>query len=187
MQNDEPPQMILFLALLVLTVALIEWMAFRLVKRRWSHKKWWSTVSPIWIILTLSLWICFSLSIYNYEDWTVRLPGFVGLLSMAFFVNFFPKLILAIFQIIDDFRYSFQFATKKITKSDKVIPRATFLNYIGTGIAGVAFSGLLYGVVKGKYDYRVENISVKLNNLPQAFKGLRIVQISDAHLGSFVG
>jgi predicted MPP superfamily phosphohydrolase len=115
------------------------------------------------------------------------LPGFVGLLSMAFFVNFFPKLILAAFQVLDDFRYTFQFAAKKITKSDKTIPRATFLNYIGAGFAGVAFSGLLYGVVQGKYDYRVENIKVKLNNLPDAFKGLRIVQISDAHLGSFVG
>lgn len=187
MHNDEPPRMILFLALLLLTVALIEWMAFRLVKRRWNQKRWWSTASPIWIVLSFSLWVCFSLSIYNYEDWTVRLPGFVGLLSMAFFVNFFPKLILAAFQVLDDFRYTFQFAAKKITKSDKTIPRATFLNYIGAGFAGVAFSGLLYGVVQGKYDYRVENIKVKLNNLPDAFKGLRIVQISDAHLGSFVG
>ena len=187
MQNDEPPRMIFFLAVLVLSVALIEWMAFRLVKRRWSQKRWWSTASPIWIVLTFSLWVSFAFSIYNYEDWTVRLPGFVGLLSMAFFVNFFPKLILATFQVLDDFRYTFQFAAKKITKSDKTIPRATFLNYIGTGFAGIAFSGLLYGVVQGKYDYRVENIKVKLNNLPDAFKGLRIVQISDAHLGSFVG
>jgi predicted MPP superfamily phosphohydrolase len=173
--------------IMFLVISAIELMAFRLVKRRWNQKKWWSTASPIWIVVTISIWVCFSLSIYNYEDWTVRLPGFVALLSMVFFVNFFPKLILATFQVLDDFRYSFQFAAKKITKSDKTIPRATFLNYIGVGVAGVAFSGLLYGVVQGKYDYRVENIKVKLNNLPIAFKGLRIVQISDAHLGSFVG
>jgi predicted MPP superfamily phosphohydrolase len=187
MQPEESPNMLYVFGIMLLVLSTIEWMAFRLVKRRWSQKRWWSTASPIWIVLTFSLWVCFSLSIYNYEDWTVRLPGFVGLLSMAFFVNFFPKLILAAFQVLDDFRYTFQFAAKKITKSDKTIPRATFLNYIGAGFAGVAFSGLLYGVVQGKYDYRVENIKVKLNNLPDAFKGLRIVQISDAHLGSFVG
>ena len=179
--------MLYVFGIMLLVISLIEVMAFRLVMRRWSQKRWWSIASPIWIVLTLSLWICFPLSLYHYEDWTVRLPGLVALFSMAFFVNFFPKLILAAFQIIDDFRYSFQFAAKKITKSDKTIPRATFLNYIGAGFAGIAFSGLLYGVVQGKYDYRVENIKVKLNNLPQAFKGLRIVQISDAHLGSFVG
>ncbi len=187
MQPEEPPNMFYVFGIMLLVISTIEWMAFRLVKRRWSQKRGWSTASSIWIVLTFSLWVCFSLSIYNYEDWTVRLPGFVGLLSMAFFVNFFPKLILAAFQVLDDFRYTFQFAAKKITKSDKTIPRATFLNYIGAGFAGVAFSGLLYGVVQGKYDYRVENIKVKLNNLPDAFKGLRIVQISDAHLGSFVG
>jgi predicted MPP superfamily phosphohydrolase len=187
MEPEEHPNMLYVFGIVILVVSMIEVMAFRLVKRRWSHKRWWSITSPIWIVLTLSLWICFSLSIYHYEDWTVRLPGLVALFSMAFFVNFFPKLILAAFQILDDFRYSFQFAAKKITKSDKTIPRATFLNYIGAGFAGIAFSGLLYGVVQGKYDYRVENIKVKLNNLPQAFKGLRIVQISDAHLGSFVG
>lgn len=187
MQPEESPNMLYVFGIMLLVISTIEVMAFRLVKRRWSQKRWWSTASPIWIVLTFSLWVCFSLSIYNYEDWTVRLPGFVGLLSMAFFVNFFPKLILAAFQVLDDFRYTFQFAAKKITKSDKTIPRATFLNYIGAGFAGVAFSGLLYGVVQGKYDYRVENIKVKLNNLPDAFKGLRIVQISDAHLGSFVG
>lgn len=187
MQPEESPNMLYVFGIMLLVISTIEVMAFRLIKRRWSQKRWWSTASPIWIILTFSLWVCFSLSIYNYEDWTVRLPGFVGLLSMAFFVNFFPKLILAAFQVLDDFRYTFQFAAKKITKSDKTIPRATFLNYIGAGFAGVAFSGLLYGVVQGKYDYRVENIKVKLNNLPDAFKGLRIVQISDAHLGSFVG
>ena len=187
MQPEESPNMLYVFGIMLLVISTIEVMAFRLIKRRWSQKRWWSTASPIWIVLTFSLWVCFSLSIYNYEDWTVRLPGFVGLLSMAFFVNFFPKLILAAFQVLDDFRYTFQFAAKKITKSDKTIPRATFLNYIGAGFAGVAFSGLLYGVVQGKYDYRVENIKVKLNNLPDAFKGLRIVQISDAHLGSFVG
>ena len=133
--------------IMFLVISAIELMAFRLVKRRWNQKKWWSTASPIWIVVTISIWVCFSLSIYNYEDWTVRLPGFVALLSMVFFVNFFPKLILAAFQVLDDFRYTFQFAAKKITKSDKTIPRATFLNYIGVGVAGVAFSGLLMGLM----------------------------------------
>lgn len=187
MQPDEHPNLIAVLSVMLLIVTIIEWMAFRLVKRRWYQKKWWSVFSRLWIFFTVSLWVCFTISMVNYEDWTVRLPSIVAVFSMAFFVNFFPKLILAAFQVLDDFRYSFQFAAKKITRSDNPIPRATFLNYIGAGVASIAFSGLLYGVVQGKYDYRVENIKVRLQNLPNAFKGLRIVQISDAHLGSFVG
>jgi len=95
-------------------------------------------------------------------------------------------MVMAIFQLADDLRYTTQFAIKKVTRGDGKIPRATFINYLGAGLASVTFGALLYGVTKGKYDYRVENVKVPIDGLPKTFKGLRIVQISDAHLGSFV-
>jgi len=76
---------------------------------------------------------------------------------------------------------------KKVTKSKSPVSRASFINTIGTALGAVTLGSYLYGVGWGKYAYRVENIRVPLQNLPPAFKGLRIVQISDAHLGSFVG
>ncbi len=54
-----------------------------------------------------------------------------------------------------------------------------------TIIAGIPFITLLYGVTKGKYQYSVEKVKLEFNHLPSSFDGLRIVQISDIHAGSF--
>jgi predicted MPP superfamily phosphohydrolase len=45
---------------------------------------------------------------------------------------------------------------------------------------------MFYGIYRGKYDFRVCEESISFSNLPKSFNGLRIVQISDAHLGSFL-
>ena len=53
------------------------------------------------------------------------------------------------------------------------------------------FSGFLpffviaYGVFSAVYRFKVHHIKIEHEELPEAFKGLRIVQISDIHLGSF--
>ncbi|MEG1934844.1 MAG: metallophosphoesterase, partial [Rikenellaceae bacterium] len=43
----------------------------------------------------------------------------------------------------------------------------------------------LYGVTIGRYDYKITHRNVVINDLPKSFKGFKIVQISDLHLGSF--
>jgi predicted MPP superfamily phosphohydrolase len=44
----------------------------------------------------------------------------------------------------------------------------------------------MYGVVKSAFDYNLIRVKLKTPNLPEAFNGLRIVQISDIHSGSFI-
>jgi predicted MPP superfamily phosphohydrolase len=46
--------------------------------------------------------------------------------------------------------------------------------------------GFIYGMVKGAYKYRVHNVKVPSPNLPDAFNGFKIVQVSDIHTGSFM-
>jgi predicted MPP superfamily phosphohydrolase len=45
---------------------------------------------------------------------------------------------------------------------------------------------MLYGMVRGAFNYKVHRVKVSLPNLPESFVGLRIVQISDLHIGSFI-
>jgi predicted MPP superfamily phosphohydrolase len=52
-------------------------------------------------------------------------------------------------------------------------------------MAAIPFASLLYGMVKGAYDYRVKRITLKFPNLPEAFDGMVMGQISDLHTGSF--
>ena len=63
--------------------------------------------------------------------------------------------------------------------------RKKFISQLALSIAAVPFIGLLYGMVKGKYDYRVHRIKLKFAALPDAFNGFTITQISDIHCGSF--
>jgi hypothetical protein len=46
--------------------------------------------------------------------------------------------------------------------------------------------GFIYGMVRGAYRYRVHRVQVPSKNLPDAFHGFKIVQVSDIHTGSFI-
>jgi len=56
---------------------------------------------------------------------------------------------------------------------------------MGYFLAAVPFASVLYGVTKGKFNYRIVHEKIRFANLPESFKGLKIVHISDMHLGSF--
>lgn len=63
--------------------------------------------------------------------------------------------------------------------------RRRFLSIIAMGIAAIPFSALLYGMYRGKYDFRVLKYELEFEDLPEAFHGYQITQISDIHSGSF--
>ena len=71
------------------------------------------------------------------------------------------------------------------TKEFSLPQRRRFLSTIAMGIAALPFSALLYGMVKGKYNFRVLKYNLEFDDLPQSFDGYRITQISDVHSGSF--
>jgi predicted MPP superfamily phosphohydrolase len=187
MTRPEPNEELIGLGIFLVFITLIEWMAFRLLKRKFDERSWWKTFSVFYRAAAVMIWVCFIVSLINYDEWLVRLPSWGNVFSIAFFVNMLPKLFMAIFQLLDDLRYAGAFSVKKVTKSENPISRSSFLNTMGAGIGALTFSGVSYGVLWGKYAYRVERVPVSIKNLPSSFKGLRIAQISDAHLGSFVG
>ncbi|MCG2460305.1 metallophosphoesterase [Flavobacteriaceae bacterium F89] len=63
--------------------------------------------------------------------------------------------------------------------------RRRFLSTIALGIAAIPFGALLYGMYKGKYNFKVLKYTLEFDDLPDAFDGYRITQISDVHSGSF--
>jgi predicted MPP superfamily phosphohydrolase len=67
-------------------------------------------------------------------------------------------------------------------------PRRQFLAQATAGSAFlIASSSSLYGALKGRYDYSVEEVVVKIPGLPRALDGFSIAQLSDVHIGVFVG
>jgi len=67
----------------------------------------------------------------------------------------------------------------------KGISRSEFLTRAGILVAAAPLIPISWGVLSGAYDYRVRRQKLYLPNLPKAFDGMRIGQLSDIHSGSF--
>jgi predicted MPP superfamily phosphohydrolase len=66
--------------------------------------------------------------------------------------------------------------------------RRLVLERIGGAAAFVASSGALaWGALRGRYEWTVEEVPIRLPQLPRALDGFTIVQLSDLHVGTFVG
>ncbi len=65
------------------------------------------------------------------------------------------------------------------------IPRSEFMAKVVLGLGAVPFVALLWGMVRGATDYQVRRVVLKYPNLPPAFDGFKVLQISDLHTGSF--
>lgn len=63
--------------------------------------------------------------------------------------------------------------------------RRKFVTQIGIGLAALPFVSLIYGVIKGRYDFKIHKVTIKSKDLPKAFDGFKIAQFSDLHSGSF--
>jgi len=105
------------------------------------------------------------------------------------------KLLSVSFFLVDDLRRLIQWVVTQLWASNsdaapghekaEAISRSTFLSWLGLGIGGTVFTSLLYGF-KNQYNYQLRKVSLSFNNLPAAFKGLKIIHISDIHSGSFM-
>jgi predicted MPP superfamily phosphohydrolase len=103
------------------------------------------------------------------------------------------KLIGSTFILVDDLtrliRWLFNLVyTPTANGEAKVanLSRLKFLNQLALVMAAIPFSAFIYGMIKSGFDYKVRKVRLVLPNLPAAFNGLKIVQLSDIHTGSFV-
>ncbi|MBS1747542.1 MAG: metallophosphoesterase [Bacteroidetes bacterium] len=104
----------------------------------------------------------------------------------------FAKLIASVFFLLDDVRRLLLWLMAKIfpktgvdfTDEGNRISRSSFLSWSGFALGTGLFASLLYGF-SNKYDYKVRKVKLAFKNLPPAFKGLKILQVSDIHSGSF--
>jgi predicted MPP superfamily phosphohydrolase len=114
-------------------------------------------------------------------------------ISGTFLLFYIPKLVFIIFNLFDDLLLFFKkiFNGKKeknqeIETKGEPISRSQFLSRVGIIIAGVPFLAIAYGIKWGRFNFTVREHSLSFPDLPVSFDGLRIVQISDFHIGSFI-
>lgn len=97
------------------------------------------------------------------------------------------ELILALFFLVDDLVLIAQAVAQKtgLLETEAANGRRRWLKTVGLGIAAFPFAAYLYGITKGKYDYKTFHKTLTFPDLPEAFDGFRMAQFSDFHAGSF--
>jgi predicted MPP superfamily phosphohydrolase len=101
------------------------------------------------------------------------------------------QIFMVLFFLVDDLRrgafwtmgQAASVAGAKFMNTEKGIPRSTFLSWLGVGLSSTLFFSLLYGF-GNKYNYKLIKKKISLKGLPLAFKGFKIIHISDIHSGS---
>lgn len=167
-----------------LFVAIVEVYAFQALKTITRTK--WILVSYQIISLLAVLYI-----VYQFTQFDRRVGQnsktliTFGLLLLVFI----PKLILTSILLLEDvFRVFSGTITHFLGDNDSgsFLPeRRRFVSQIALAMAAIPFSSLLYGMTKGKYNFRVIKQTLFFPDLPEDFDGFTITQISDVHSGSF--
>jgi predicted MPP superfamily phosphohydrolase len=127
---------------------------------------------------------------YPPPEWNAVLR-FISSVALILFVC---KLIGSSFLLIDDVIRLFRWIASLFQKSPpstieegaNQISRLKFLSYLAVTFTVIPAASFLYGMVRGAYKYRVHKVKVSSPNLPPAFEGFKIVQLSDMHCGSFM-
>jgi hypothetical protein len=181
-----------FLFFLLVLIDIYLWRSIR--KDILKNGGWWKWIFggiywlPYVTFVTAALY-----SLYHpVNDWgTASSVYLFGIL----FIFYASKLLAVIFFLLADLysilKFTWKFTTAKKQRKPfrqevTQMSRGRFLRTVGLAGGGLLFSGMLIGVLKWAYDFRVRRHSIQIPGLPKSFSGLKIVQISDLHLGSWI-
>jgi predicted MPP superfamily phosphohydrolase len=184
--------LIRFLILLafLLLIDVYFFQAIKTIAADWSELKTTIIFRTYWAITIFSVVFgIFTIVTYQHPI----LPKFVYLYTMCLlFIFVISKLVGSLFLMIDDVQRLIQWMVslfyQKNTELNAVkngISRAKFLSYGALSLAAIPLVSMIYGMIKTAFDFTIRREKIILNNLPDAFNGLKIIQISDIHSGSF--
>jgi hypothetical protein len=140
-----------------------------------------------WMISLLSVALIIYFTLYSSAGGAHLMRNYLFAFVACLFI---AKLIAGLFFLMDDFRRiiqylaSFVFPALHSGQPGQGISRSVFFSWMGFVTGGGLLGSLVYGF-GNKYRYKVKNIPLHFKTLPDAFRGFRIVHISDIHSGSF--
>lgn len=171
------------LAIFLVILVLLQIYAFQAVKSATRLKYVWYFYLAVSALILLNFFLRFL--------WADNSTVFQGARAYAFgflLALLAGQLVLLILMFAEDIARVViaLFSKKDYTKGHFYMPsRRNFLAKLALGLAAIPFSSLLYGMYKGKYNFKVLEYDLEFEDLPEAFEGYKITQISDIHCGSF--
>jgi uncharacterized protein len=145
-------------------------------------------------ILTILFYIAFVTAIATFSRSKGITSPFNKLVFGGLILLYAPKLIICAVLLMEDaFRlisifvgWIYRFITgAPVAETGYSNSRRQFISQFGIIIASIPFMAILYGMLKGKYNYTIHRAELAFKDLPDAFDGFTITQLSDIHSGSF--
>jgi predicted MPP superfamily phosphohydrolase len=180
----------LFPVIFFVIFILVDFYAYRGVRQLTSHwsektRKWIRNLywipTALMIVLFILMMISFNSGNGRPPDWFMQVISWILVLGIS-------KFVFSVFHfgndIINWFRWLYLKIRQNKTPQRHGISRMQFLNQVGLGVSSILLSGFVYGMIKGKFDFIVRRQKLKFPHFPSR-SGIKIVQLSDAHLGTF--
>ena len=173
---------IIRLAILLVIIVALELYAFQALKTVSKSK----IVRYSWVVVSLIAYINFSYVAITYDRTLGQTPQFQMAMGIMLTV-LLPKLVVLIAMFGEDVYRSVLklFSVISSNKTNSFTGRRKFISQLALGIAAIPFAAFIYGIIQGKYNYKVLKYQLRFKDLPDAFDGFTITQISDIHSGSF--
>ncbi len=178
------------IALIIFLLDFYVFQALKTVSQQGSDRGRQAIYVTYWVVSFFTIATMLSFPYLQFLQTSKIFRNYVFAILIGLFL---AKLIGSLFFVADDIRRGALVLMNKIFPlsgaqymgpEGQGIPRSTFLSWLGLGLGGTLFGTLLFGF-SNKYNYQVKKIKLSFKNLPAAFKGMRMVHISDIHSGSF--
>ena len=169
----------------ILFFGVLEWYAFQAIKASTNQRIWWWLYLSIATFLLINLFIGLlqfdrSRGFSTYETYCFGL-----FFAMAVFQLMVGGMLL-LEDLIRGMKGLINIVSQTTTSDNLYLPkRRAFISQLAIALGMIPSGALIYGMLKGKYNYQVLRYTLTYDDLPQSFDGYQITQISDIHSGSF--
>jgi predicted MPP superfamily phosphohydrolase len=125
--------------------------------------------------------------IFIFKPKNISPEGFkkVMLFFASFLLFYLPKFFFIAFLLLSDFLWLVIDVT--FSNNSLWLSLNTFLVLSGITISVFIFSAVFVGIVWGRFNFKIRRVPLEFKNLPASFNNFKVVQISDLHIGSFIG
>ena len=161
----------LTLILMLLCNVSADWYIYRFIKKHFSENKFLSRFQLITAgIFALGIISLFVIPVQSLPDSFLRTLMWIIFIYISVYV---PKYIFVIFDVIASVPHLFK--RRKIKA----------VTWTGAIVGLIVFCSFWWGALFNRFDIEVKDVNVRIDNLPEAFEGFRIAQISDLHVGTY--
>jgi predicted MPP superfamily phosphohydrolase len=176
------PRWVFPLIILTVVIVLVEIYTFQAFKTVSKSK----IVRYSFLLLSVAVYINFFITILTYSRSDGQTPQFQMAMGLLLTISI-PKLVVIMLLFGEDFYRWILKLTSAISNGEtkSLVGRRKFISQIALGLAAIPFTAFIYGIIQGKYNYKVIKHQLIFDDLPEAFDGYTITQISDIHSGSF--